>query len=29
MRKVIKKILRESVGISFEVREWSDILYKE
>lgn len=29
MRKVIKKILRESAGISFSVRKWSDILYKE
>ena len=29
MKNLIKKILKESAGISFEVREWSDILYKE
>lgn len=27
MREKIKKILRESAGISFEVRQWTDILY--
>ena len=29
MKNIIKKILRESAGISFDVREWSDIVYNE
>jgi hypothetical protein len=29
MKKLIRNILNESAGISFEVREWSDILYNE
>jgi hypothetical protein len=29
MKDIIKKILRESAGISFPVREWSKILHKE
>jgi hypothetical protein len=29
MRKLIKQILNESAGVSFEVREWGDIIYNE
>jgi len=29
MKKLIKKILNESAGVSLEVREWSDIVYNE
>jgi hypothetical protein len=29
MRNLIKKILKESAGISFPVRKWSDIVYDE
>jgi hypothetical protein len=29
MKKLIKEILNESAGVSFEVREWSDIVYNE
>ena len=29
MKKLIHNILTESAGVSFEVREWSDIIYNE
>jgi hypothetical protein len=29
MKKLIKKILKESNGISFDVREWTDIIHNE